>query len=255
MERPENRLYLMRPFDLEYGTVVSRCQRGSDSQCRIWLQESLFEPLNPEGGDRGQIVGTSGIFNVSKVSWDGRDRSLIHSGELRGTISEGEHVIIKVDPELRHFNSCYHSASHLLTSVAREICNRDMIGKLKLMPDSGLLVLFGQADRLGTAHEVVEASCGYLGRSCPIRIVHLDAQEAVRRCGEFFVGVVPRSLLTWRVMEIENTFFRPIPCGGVHLRDLNALRSIQLLEENAVGDDLHIQYHCVFDPPVGWSAS
>jgi Ser-tRNA(Ala) deacylase AlaX len=242
-EQVESRLYLPRPFDLQHKSRVTRV-RIKKNNCRIWLEASLLEPSNPEGGDRGRILGKAGSLDVAKVVWDNTERTGIHVGSLSGALEEGEEVFVTVDEMVRRRNSVYHSASHLLTSIAKRRWRQNMIGKLKLNPQGGVLVLYGQASRAGDVLEVCAEAMMYLGRSVPVQICYLPAEVALDQCGRYFADVVQAGLTEWRVVKFADTEFPPIPCGGVHVSDLQIIQAVSLKNEEVVGEDLHVHYEC-----------
>jgi len=241
----EPRLYLERPFDFENETevVAAKSKKGS---FRVTTNCSLMEPENPEGGDAGEILGTNGVVRVERVTWDGNLRNQVHLGTLEGQLIPGDRVTVRVDRARRRRNGVYHTVSHLLTSVAREQWATDMIGKLQLSPEDGTLILLGQGDHLDHAAALEYAASQYLAADRPVSVTFLDADQAVARCGTFFQGVVPSSIRRWRVVELDGTPFPPIPCGGVHVDNLNKVTNLKITAIVRVGDDLNIGYTCQY---------
>ena len=241
------RLYLAKPFELASPSEVVKV-RLRKGEYQVVLRESPFEPENPEGGDRGRIEGPHGTLTVRRVTWDGNLRAAIHSGELEGELRAGDEVVARVDASVRRHNGAYHTVSHLLTSIARELWRADFLGKLALADFGGFLTLFGQAGRADGWQEVAAALERYIGADIPVLIYSLPRGEALDRCGRFFESVVPNSVAEWRVVQFEGTSFLPIPCGGVHVPNLTAVRGIEITGSRRSGDDLVLQYKCDYVP-------
>ena len=243
------RLFLPNPFQLSSATQVvkARLRKG---EYQVVLQESPFEPDNPEGGDRGRIQGPHGALTVRRVVWDGNAKTTIHTGELEGELRPGDHVTAQVDPSVRRHNGAYHTISHLLTSIARQRWQTDFLGKLTLKDNGGDLTLFGQAARAETNRQDIEAELArYLGAAdIPVLIYSLPRAEALTRCGQFFDSVVPAAVAEWRVVQFEGTPFAPIPCGGIHVPNLTAVRAVEITAARVSNDDLVLEYKCDYVP-------
>jgi Ser-tRNA(Ala) deacylase AlaX len=237
----EPRLYLQNPFDLANDAEVSSVRQKKGSW-RVSLTRSLMEPENPEGGDVGVIEGSNGKLEVERVTWDGNLRTQIHSGRLEGSFAAGERVTVRVDPSRRLRNAVYHTTSHLLTSVARHVWKKDIIGKLNLEPDSGTLVLVGQAGEHGRAGALESEVQEYLASDRPVEVFTLEASEAIARCGALFQDIVPRAVQRWRVVELKRTPFPPIPCGGVHIDNLRRVTQVKFMGFERRENDLLINY-------------
>ncbi|MCC6585535.1 MAG: hypothetical protein IT168_02345 [Bryobacterales bacterium] len=243
----DSRLFLAKPFQLSSPTQVikARLRKG---EYQVVLRESPFEPDNPEGGDRGRIEGPHGTLSVRRVVWDGNQKAAIHSGDLTGELHAGEDVVAKVDETVRRHNGAYHTVSHLLTSIARERWQSDFLGKLTLTESGGDLTLFGQAARAAANWREMAEPDRYLGADIPVLIYKLSRTEALNRCGQFFDSVVPDSVAEWRVVQFQGIAFPPIPCGGVHLPNLNVLRGVNFTRSRVSGDDLVLEYTCDYIP-------
>jgi Ser-tRNA(Ala) deacylase AlaX len=237
------RLFLSRPFDLECTTRVVKCKLRKGTH-QVVVEESVAEPENPEGGDRGEIVGERGRLLFEKAVWDTNQKTTLHVGELTGELREGDRVVVRLDPARRLRNGAYHTVSHLISSVAKLHWQPEIIGKLQLGEPTSTLTLYGQASRLPGLPAVLAELPRYLGRDVPVSVLTLPADEAAARCGEFFRRVIPKGVQAWRVVEIGTDLFPPIPCGGVHAPNFAVIEEVCLVGARAQGEDLVVEHTC-----------
>jgi alanyl-tRNA synthetase len=236
-------LWQVHPPVLRHRTYVQKrnVRRG---RVRVQVAACAFEPDNPEGGDRGQIVASNeASANVVRVI---RDRHLpwIEIDSDSEVWSEGVAVEQILDTERRSFNAAHHSLGHAVTAAVKRITERPYVGKGTIHDWGSELLIFGGGEL--ESSEVVETALKLVNdeitASRSVVAAHAPRLKMLLACGREFEGVIPAQISICRIVTFENSLLAPIPCSGVHVESLAQIGVPRLRSVRRLDRDLLLEF-------------
>jgi alanyl-tRNA synthetase len=219
---------------LEQHTTVGGVEQV-DGRMLVKLAES---PFYATGG--GQIADAGVIecedgdcrARVVDVLRLGDDQAVVVEAEA-GTLEQGERVVARVAPELRHATQCNHTATHLLHAALRERLGTHVrqagsyVGPDKLRFDFTHGGALGEEDVRWVEDRVNEQ----IALNQPVRALTMPLDEARRLgamalFGEKYGDVV-------RMVQIGDGSFSRELCGGTHVRSTAEIGVFRLIAETS----------------------
>lgn len=199
------------------GTSVVRSLLNGDTNAVI-LAETLF---HPQGGGQKADLGFIGKAHVLHVA-NREDGEVIHYVDSLDGLSVGDEVLFQVDSAHRCLNSRLHTAGHLIAAVGEALApslkgraGHHWPGEARVdfeidgsEPDDSFEVqLKGEISRL-------------ISLDLPVHATPPDSPPRLVQIGEY----------------------RPIPCGGTHVKGLGDIESIEIRKMKKSKGLLRISY-------------
>jgi alanyl-tRNA synthetase len=102
------------------GKRAEGIREGEEAQIVV-SQTPFYAESGGQAGDLGEIRGPRGVFQVLDTR-HGPGEVILHAGRVtRGTIQEGEEVLLQVDRQRRSATARNHTATHLLHYALRSL--------------------------------------------------------------------------------------------------------------------------------------
>jgi Ser-tRNA(Ala) deacylase AlaX len=234
-------LYLTDTYLFESEAVVTG--RGKDERGEyIVLDRTVFYP---QGGgqpsDTGALTRDHEDRTISFVGFvDGEVR---HYGDVASLEEcDREPVVLRVNQDGRLLYAKYHTAGHLVCSVA-EAVDPHLRGAKGFHYPNGAYVEFtgikpSAADGfLGLCNDRLAS---FMGRDIGITAAEATLAELRRICPHVPPNLPDDKQL--RVVTIGG--FPPIPCGGTHLRSLKELSEVVITKMKEKQGNIRLSYHC-----------
>jgi alanyl-tRNA synthetase len=219
---------------LEQHTTVGAVETV-DGRVLVKLAESPFYATG--GGqiaDSGVVACESGDCSarVADVLRLGDDQAVVLEVE-KGSLAEGERVVARVLPEVRHATECNHTATHLLHAALRERLGGHVrqagsyVGPDKLRFDfthgSALT-----AEDLAWVEDRVNAQ---VLANEPVRALTMPLDEARRLGAMALFGEKYGDIV--RVVQIGDGSFSRELCGGTHVRSTAEIGLVKIASESS----------------------
>ena len=198
-------------------------------------------PLYAESGgqdsDAGLIVADGlelEVLDVQKVA-----RKLwVHQVRVRrGELTEGQHVLAKVDPEWRLGARQAHSGTHVVHAALRQVLGPNALQAGSYNKPGYLRLDFSWTGGLSleTRSEIEEVATLAIRRDLPVRVVYTSLPQArelgaLALFGETYDEEV-------RVVEIGGPWSREL-CGGTHVERSSQINALTVIGESSVGSGL-----------------
>ncbi|MGH3774260.1 MAG: alanine--tRNA ligase [Pseudonocardiaceae bacterium] len=198
-------------------------------------------PLYAESGgqesDAGLIVADGlelDVLDVQKVA-----RKLwVHQVRVRrGELTEGQHVLAKVDPEWRLGARQAHSGTHVVHAALRQVLGPNALQAGSYNKPGYLRLDFSWSGGLSleTRSEVEEVSNIAIRQDLPVRAVYTSLPEAREMGALALFGETYDEEV--RVVEIGGPWSREL-CGGTHVERSSQINTLTVIGESSVGAGL-----------------
>ncbi|HAS46850.1 MAG TPA: hypothetical protein DCS93_40570 [Microscillaceae bacterium] len=207
----------------------------------VLLSNTIFYP---QGGgqpaDQGQIIGTSGEFQVQDVRLDA-EGVVWHFGSFTsGSFTANERVTLKINRERRIQHAKIHSAGHLLD------CAVEKLQLTQIIPTKGFHfpegpyveyegVLENGAEMLP---QIQTALNEVIGQNPAVIVKELTYEEAQAQ------GISAPPGKSARIVNFEG--FAACGCGGTHMPNAQEIGSIQLRKIKSKKGKTKISYEVSF---------
>jgi alanyl-tRNA synthetase len=182
-------------------------------------------------GDRGALLGSSGLFNVA----DTRKQGAIHAhlGEMRlGQLRIGDSIQAEVDQEYRTPTRLNHSATHLLHAALRKVLGDHVVQKGSLVAADRLRFDFAhfgavEAEQLHRIEHLVNAQ---IRANLPVEIQIMPLQQALS------AGILALFGEKYgeRVRVLHMGDFSIELCGGTHVERTGDIGLFKIISETGI---------------------
>ena len=234
------RLYEDDTFALiEKATVVA--VRQPDGEVSILLDRTVFYP---QGGgqpaDKGRMRIRDVVVDVRRLEF--AEDCLWHIVPAPVAVEEGDRVGLEVDGDLRRLHARLHTAGHLVANVTE-----------RLFP--GLIAVKGFHYPEGPYVEFVVADPNVpTGESAVSEITDAMAEATAAGLAVRAFSAAPGELESagvavpeaWRsepyVRVVSIGEFKPIPCGGTHMRTLSDVGVVRATKCKSRKDRVRVSY-------------
>ncbi|MDQ3741251.1 MAG: alanine--tRNA ligase, partial [Actinomycetota bacterium] len=219
---------------LEQQTTVAAVE-DVDGRVLVKLAESPFYATG--GGqiaDSGYVQCESGdcAARVADVLRLGDDQAVVLEVE-RGSLSEGERVVARVSPEVRHATECNHTATHLLHAALRERLGTHVrqagsyVGPDKLRFD----FTHGEALSPEDVAWIEDRVNAQVLANDRVRALTMPLEEAKRLGAMALFGEKYGDIV--RVVQIGDGHYSRELCGGTHVRSTAEIGVFKLVSESS----------------------
>ena len=231
--------------DNSQGVVLTIIHNGKETDTLTENSEGIIitnqTPFYGESGgqigDTGFLLGSNSRFEVTDTQKKLGDLH-IHIGKLiKGSISKGDTLDLKINSERRSNIRAYHSATHLLHEALRRVLGKHVIQKGSFVGPDRLRFDFSHMKPV-SADEVnkIEKYVNIMVQSkSNVRTRLMTPKEAVENGALALFGEKYGDEV--RVLSMgadKNTYFSTELCGGTHVRNTSEIGNFKIISQSAI---------------------
>ncbi len=203
----------------------------------ITNQTPFYGESGGQIGDTGFLFGSKSRFEVTDTQKKLGDLH-IHIGKLiKGSISKGDTLDLKIDTERRSSIRAYHSATHLLNEALRRILGKHVTQKGSFVGSDRLRFDFSHMkpiskDEVNKIENYVNSMVESKG---DVRTRLMTPKEAVANGALALFGEKYGDEV--RVLSMGNdkdTYFSTELCGGTHVRNTSEIGNFKIVSQSAI---------------------
>ena len=231
--------------DNSQGVVLTIIHNGKETDTLTENSEGIIitnqTPFYGESGgqigDTGFLLGSNSRFEVTDTQKKLGDLH-IHIGKLiKGSISKGDTLDLKINSERRSNIRAYHSATHLLHEALRRVLGKHVIQKGSFVGPDRLRFDFSHmkpvsADEVNKIEKYVNTM---VQSKSNVRTRLMTPKEAVENGALALFGEKYGDEV--RVLSIgtdKNTYFSTELCGGTHVRNTSEIGNFKIISQSAI---------------------
>ena len=232
--QPTLLLYYEDAYIREFTAKALAIQKVAE-QHRIVLDQTAFYPLGGgQPSDIGTIKGTNGIAAVKDVRV--KNVIVIHLGDVKGSIAEGEAVVGNIDWNRRYALMRNHTLAHLMAEAIRRATGASSeVVSSGLDMDKARLDIANQSSLGPFLPEIQKAANSVIKENRPVEIKTLqrnDAEEYVARFHEN-LKTLPPQVQNVRIIEVKD--WHACACGGTHVKSTGEIGEAKILRRMSKG--------------------
>ena len=231
--------------DNSQGVVLSIIHDGKEIEILNEDKEGIIiTNQTPFYGESGGQIGDTGFLFGSKSQFEVTDTQKklgdlhIHIGKLiKGSISKGDTLDLKIDSERRSSIRAYHSATHLLNEALRRVLGKHVTQKGSFVGSDRLRFDFSHMkpiskDEVNKIENYVNSMVESKG---DVRTRLMTPKEAVANGALALFGEKYGDEV--RVLSMGNdkdTYFSTELCGGTHVRNTSEIGNFKIVSQSAI---------------------
>ena len=231
--------------DNSQGVVLSIIHDGKEIEILNEDKEGIIiTNQTPFYGESGGQIGDTGFLFGSKSRFEVTDTQKklgdlhIHIGKLiKGSISKGDTLDLKIDSERRSNIRAYHSATHLLNEALRRVLGKHVTQKGSFVGPDRLRFDFSHMkpiskDEVNKIENYVNSMVESKG---DVRTRLMTPKEAVANGALALFGEKYGDEV--RVLSMGNdkdTYFSTELCGGTHVRNTSEIGNFKIISQSAI---------------------
>ena len=231
--------------DNSQGVVLSIIHKGKEIEILNEGKEGIIiTNQTPFYGESGGQIGDTGFLFGSKTRFEVTDTQKklgdlhIHIGKLiKGSISKGDTLDLKIDSERRSNIRAYHSATHLLNEALRRVLGKHVTQKGSFVGSDRLRFDFSHMkpiskDEVNKIENHVNSMVGSKG---DVRTRLMTPKEAIANGALTLFGEKYGDEV--RVLSMgkdRNTYFSTELCGGTHVRNTSEIGNFKIVSQSAI---------------------
>jgi len=231
--------------DNSQGVVLSIIHKGKEIEILNEGKEGIIiTNQTPFYGESGGQIGDTGFLFGSKTRFEVTDTQKklgnlhIHIGKLiKGSISKGDTLDLKIDTERRSSIRAYHSATHLLNEALRRVLGKHVTQKGSFVGSDRLRFDFSHMkpiskDEVNKIENYVNSMVESKG---DVRTRLMTPKEAVANGALALFGEKYGDEV--RVLSMGNdkdTYFSTELCGGTHVRNTSEIGNFKIVSQSAI---------------------
>ena len=203
----------------------------------ITNQTSFYGESGGQIGDTGFLLGSNSRFEVTDTQKKLGDLH-IHIGKLiKGSISKGDTLDLKINSERRSNIRAYHSATHLLHEALRRVLGKHVIQKGSFVGPDRLRFDFSHMKPVSTdeVNKIEKYVNTMVQSKSNIRTRLMTPKEAVENGALALFGEKYGDEV--RVLSMgadKNTYFSTELCGGTHVRNTSEIGNFKIISQSAI---------------------
>ena len=203
----------------------------------ITNQTPFYGESGGQIGDTGFLFGSKSQFEVTDTQKKLGDLH-IHIGKLiKGSISKGDTLDLKIDTERRSSIRAYHSATHLLNEALRRVLGKHVTQKGSFVGSDRLRFDFSHMkpiskDEVNKIENYVNSMVESKG---DVRTRLMTPKEAVANGALALFGEKYGDEV--RVLSMGNdkdAYFSTELCGGTHVRNTSEIGNFKIVSQSAI---------------------
>ena len=231
--------------DNSQGVVLTIIHNGKETDTLTENSEGIIitnqTPFYGESGgqigDTGFLLGSNSRFEVTDTQKKLGDLH-IHIGKLiKGSISKGDTLDLKINSERRSNIRAYHSATHLLHEALRRVLGKHVIQKGSFVGPDRLRFDFSHmkpvsADEVNKIEKYVNTM---VQSKSNVRTRLMTPKEAVENGALALFGEKYGDEVRVLSMGVDkNTYFSTELCGGTHVRNTSEIGNFKIISQSAI---------------------
>ncbi len=237
------KLYLKDSYLKRCQCSILRFVREKGKRGYIILDKSIFHPkYGGQPSDKGNIVGEKFIFNVKKVLL--YNNVLIHAGVMNGSMEVGEHVLCRIDWNLRYKIMKLHTGGHILDYAMYMVYQRPVktLSAFHGPPKAYLDYQANIPDR-EMINKIEKIANNVVEKNIDIKIKLVKSKELERNViNPPNLDRLPK-LREYRIVAIGTLI--AMPCTGTHLKNTGEISEIKVKEIEKLKTGFRLYYDCI----------
>ena len=231
--------------DNSQGVVLTIIHNGKETDTLTENSEGIIitnqTPFYGESGgqigDTGFLLGSTSRFEVTDTQKKFGDIH-IHIGKLiKGSISKGDTLDLKINSERRSNIRAYHSATHLLHEALRRVLGKHVIQKGSFVGPDRLRFDFSHMKPVSTdeVNKIEKYVNTMVQSKSNVRTRLMTPKEAVENGALALFGEKYGDEV--RVLSMgadKNTYFSTELCGGTHVRNTSEIGNFKIISQSAI---------------------
>ena len=231
--------------DNSQGVVLTIIHNGKETDTLTENSEGIIitnqTPFYGESGgqigDTGFLLGSNSRFEVTDTQKKLADLH-IHIGKLiKGSISKGDTLDLKINSERRSNIRAYHSATHLLHEALRRVLGKHVIQKGSFVGPDRLRFDFSHMKPVSTdeVNKIEKYVNTMVQSKSNVRTRLMTPKEAVENGALALFGEKYGDEV--RVLSMgadKNTYFSTELCGGTHVRNTSEIGEFKIISQSAI---------------------
>ena len=231
--------------DNSQGVVLTIIHNGKETDTLTENSEGIIitnqTPFYGESGgqigDTGFLLGSNSRFEVTDTQKKLGDLH-IHIGKLiKGSISKGDTLDLKINSERRSNIRAYHSATHLLHEALRRVLGKHVIQKGSFVGPDRLRFDFSHMKPVSTdeVNKIEKYVNTMVQSKSNVRTRLMPPKEAVENGALALFGEKYGDEV--RVLSMgadKNTYFSTELCGGTHVRNTSEIGDFKIISQSAI---------------------
>ena len=231
--------------DNSQGVVLTIIHNGKETDTLTENSEGIIitnqTPFYGESGgqigDTGFLLGSNSRFEVTDTQKKLADLH-IHIGKLiKGSISKGDTVDLKINSERRSNIRAYHSATHLLHEALRRVLGKHVIQKGSFVGPDRLRFDFSHMKPVSTdeVNKIEKYVNTMVQSKSNVRTRLMTPKKAVENGALALFGEKYGDEV--RVLSMgadKNTYFSTELCGGTHVRNTSEIGNFKIISQSAI---------------------
>ena len=231
--------------DNSQGVVLTIIHNGKETDTLTENSEGIIitnqTPFYGESGgqigDTGFLLGSNSRFEVTDTQKKLGDLH-IHIGKLiKGSISKGDTLDLKINSERRSNIRAYHSATHLLHEALRRVLGKHVIQKGSFVGPDRLRFDFSHMKPVSTdeVNKIEKYVNTMVQSKSNVRTRLMTPKEAVENGALALFGEKYGDEV--RVLSMgadKNTYFSTELCGGTHVKNTSEIGNFKIISQSAI---------------------
>ena len=231
--------------DNSQGVVLTIIHNGKETDTLTENSEGIIitnqTPFYGESGgqigDTGFLLGSNSRFEVTDTQKKLADL-YIHIGKLiKGSISKGDTLDLKINSERRSNIRAYHSATHLLHEALRRVLGKHVIQKGSFVGPDRLRFDFSHMKPVSTdeVNKIEKYVNTMVQSKSNVRTRLMTPKDAVENGALALFGEKYGDEV--RVLSMgadKNTYFSTELCGGTHVRNTSEIGNFKIISQSAI---------------------
>ncbi len=231
--------------DNSQGVVLTIIHNGKETDTLTENSEGIIitnqTPFYGESGgqigDTGFLLGSNSRFEVTDTQKKLADLH-IHIGKLiKGSISKGDTLDLKINSERRSNIRAYHSATHLLHEALRRVLGKHVIQKGSFVGPDRLRFDFSHMKAVSSdeVNKIEKYVNTMVQSKSNVRTRLMTPKEAVENGALALFGEKYGDEV--RVLSMgadKNTYFSTELCGGTHVRNTSEIGNFKIISQSAI---------------------
>ena len=231
--------------DNSQGVVLTIIHNGKETDTLTENSEGIIiTNQTPFYGESGGQIGDTGFLLSSNSSFEVTDTQKklgdlhIHIGKLvKGSISKGDTLDLKINSERRSNIRAYHSATHLLHEALRRVLGKHVIQKGSFVGPDRLRFDFSHMKPVSTdeVNKIEKYVNTMVQSKSNVRTRLMTSKEAVENGALALFGEKYGDEV--RVLSMgtdKNTYFSTELCGGTHVRNTSEIGNFKIISQSAI---------------------
>ena len=231
--------------DNSQGVVLTIIHNGKETDTLTENSEGIIitnqTPFYGESGgqigDTGFLLGSNSRFEVTDTQKKLADLH-IHIGKLiKGSISKGDTLDLKINSERRSNIRAYHSATHLLHEALRRVLGKHVIQKGSFVGPDRLRFDFSYMKPVSTdeVNKIEKYVNTMVQSKSNVRTRLMTPKKAVENGALALFGEKYGDEV--RVLSMgadKNTYFSTELCGGTHVKNTSEIGNFKIISQSAI---------------------